>query len=63
MLEGRNKKGRFAETNPSEYFISKSKMQDIFEPGFASHRIKQKSKSEDHLNNLSTNKIGGKWYI
>ena len=34
-------------------------MQGIFEPGFASHRIKLQSKTQDHhLNNLSTNKIG-----
>ena len=35
-------------------------MQDIFEPGFASHRIKLQNKTQSHLNNLSTNKIEGK---
>ena len=39
-LEGRDKKGRFLETNLSEYSISKTKMQGIFESGLASHRIK-----------------------
>ena len=34
-------------------------MQGIFEPGFASDRIKLQNKTQDHLNNLSTNKIGG----
>ena len=40
LSEGRDEKGGFVETNSSEYTISKSKMQGIFEPGFASHRIK-----------------------
>ena len=40
VSEGRDKKGGFVETHSSEYSISKSKMQDIFEIGLASHRIK-----------------------
>ena len=40
VSEGRDKKGRFVETNSSEYSISKSKMQVIFESGFNSHTIK-----------------------
>ena len=43
----------------SAYSISKSKMQGNFEPGFDSHRIKFQNKTQDHLNNLSTNKTGG----
>ena len=59
VSEGRNKKGEFVETNSSEYYISKSKMQGIFEPGFANRRIKLQNKTQDHLNNLSTIKIKG----
>ena len=62
MSEGRDKKGGIVETNPSEYSISKSKIQGIFEPGFVSHRIKLQNKAQDYLNNFSTNKIGGKLY-
>ena len=62
MSEGRDKKGGFLETKSSKYSISKSKMQDIFEPRLASHKIKWQSKTQDHLNNLSTSKIGGKLY-
>ena len=40
LSEGRDKKVGFVETNSSKYSISKSKMQGIFEPDFASHRIK-----------------------
>ena len=57
VSEGRDKKGGFVETNSSKYSISKSKIQSIFEPGFASHRIKYQNKVKDHLNNHSTNKI------
>ena len=39
VSEGRDKKGGFVETNSSEYSISRSKMQGIFESGFASHTI------------------------
>ena len=65
VTEGRDKKGGFAETNSSEYCISKSKMEgNNFKPGFASHRINLQNKIQDHLNNLFTNKIGegGKLY-
>ena len=40
VLEGRDKKGAFVETNSSKYSISKSKIQGIFESGLASHTIK-----------------------
>ena len=59
MSEGGDKKGEFVETNLSSYSISKSKMQGIFEPGFASHRINMQSKTQNQSNNLSINKIGG----
>ena len=58
VSEGRDRKGGFVETNSSEYSISKSKMQCIFEPGFASHMIKLQNKTQNHLYILSTNKIG-----
>ena len=58
MWEGQNKKGGFIETNSNKYSISQSKMQGIFEPGFASYRINQQNKTQDHLNNLSTSKVG-----
>ena len=59
VSEGRDKKGEFVETNSSECYISESEMQGIFEPSFASHRIKLQNKTRDHLNSLSTDKIGG----
>ena len=59
VSEGRDKKGEFVETNSNAYSISKSKMQGIFEPSFASHRIKLQNKTQNQLNNLSINKIGG----
>ena len=40
VLEGRDKKRGFVETNSSKYSISKSKIQGIFESGIASHTIK-----------------------
>ena len=40
VSEGQNKKGGFVETNSSEYCISTSKMQGIFESDFASRTIK-----------------------
>ena len=39
MSEGQDKEGGFIETNSSEYSISRSKMQGLFESGFASHTI------------------------
>ena len=60
MLEGRDKKGEFVETNSSEYSISKIKIQVMFETAFASHRVKFQNKSQHYLNNLSTNEIEGK---
>ena len=62
MSQRRNKKGGFVETNSNEYSISKSKMQGIFEPGFASHRINLQNKTQNDLYIISTNKIGGKLY-
>ena len=59
MSERQDKKGGFVETNSSEYSTSKSKMQGIFESGFASHTIKLQNKTQDHLSNLSTNKTEG----
>ena len=53
------KKENFLETNSSACSISKSKMQGIFQPDFASHRIKLQNKTQNQLNNLSINKIGG----
>ena len=57
MLERRDKKSGFTETNSSEYSISQSKVQGIFEPRFASHRIKQQNKTQDYMNDPSTSKI------
>ena len=62
VLEGRDKKGGFVEMNSSKYSISKSKMQGIFESGFASHTAKYQNKTQDHLNYFSINKIEGKLY-
>ena len=59
MSEGRDKKGELIETNSSAHSISKSKMQSIFEPDFAIHRIKLQNKTQNRLNNLSINKVGG----
>ena len=39
VTEGRDKKQGFVETNSRQYSISKSKMQGVFEPGLANHRI------------------------
>ena len=62
VSEGRDKIGGFVEMNSSEYFILKSKMQGIFESGFASHTTKYQNKTQDHLNYFPINKIGGKLY-
>ena len=59
MSEGQDKKGGFLQRNSSEIF-SKSKIQGIFEPSFASRRIKQQIKTHECLNNFSTNKVRGK---
>ena len=51
MSEGQDKKGGFLQRNSSEIF-SKSKIQGIFEPSFASRRIKQQIKTHECLNNF-----------
>ena len=51
MSEGQDKKGGFLQRNSSEIF-SKSKIQGIFEPNFASRRIKQQIKTHECLNNF-----------
>ena len=54
MSEGRDKKEGFVEMNSSKY--------SIVESGFAGHTIKYQNNTQDHLNNLSINNIGGKLY-
>ena len=59
MTEGQDKKGEFLETNSSEYSISKSKTQGIFDPRITKHRIMLQNKIQDHLYIISNNEIEG----